>query len=110
MIHGMTITLWTKTQVGVDGFNNPVYTWASEDVDDVLVAQPDPNERTDELDLNGKSIAYVLGIPKGDEHDWKDQIVEFFGERFMTIGIPVMGIEENIPLRWHKKVKCVRYE
>lgn len=110
MIQGMPITLWNKTQTGVDGFGNPVYTWESKTVDNVLVGQPTAEERTNELNLTGRMIAYTLGIPKGNEDDWENQIVEFFGHRFRTFGIPEQGIEANIPLSWHKKVKCERYE
>jgi hypothetical protein len=76
----------------------------------VLVAQPSPEEKTAELNLTGRSIQYTLGIPKGDTHNWENQVVEFFGHKFLTYGIPEQGIEANIPLRWHKKVKCERYE
>lgn len=110
MIQGMTVTLWNKTQTGVDGFGNPVYTWESKTVDNVLVGQPTAEERINELNLTGRMIAYTLGIPKGNEDDWENQIVEFFGHRFRTFGIPEQGIEANIPLSWHKKVKCERYE
>lgn len=110
MIQGMPITLWNKTQTGVDGFGNPVYTWESKTVDNVLVGQPTAEERINELNLTGRMIAYTLGIPKGNEDDWENQIVEFFGHRFRTFGIPEQGIEANIPLSWHKKVKCERYE
>lgn len=110
MIHGMTITLWTKAIEGYDAFNEPIYVWASEQVDNVLVGEPSAQERTDEFNLTGKMIEYTLGIPKGDAHNWNNQIVEFFGEKFRTFGIPVQGIEANIPLQWHKKVKCERYE
>ena len=110
MIQGMTVTLWNKTQTGVDGFGNPVYTWGSKTVDNVLVGQPTAEERTNELNLTGRMIAYTLGIPKGNEDEWENQIVEFFGHRFRTFGIPEQGIEANIPLSWHKKVKCERYE
>lgn len=110
MIQGMPITLWNKTQTGVDGFGNPVYTWESKTVDNVLVGQPTAEERTNELNLTGRMIAYTLGIPKGNEDEWENQIVEFFGHRFRTFGIPEQGIEANIPLSWHKKVKCERYE
>ncbi len=106
----MPITLWNKTQTGVDGFGNPVYTWESKTVDNVLVGQPTAEERTNELNLTGRMIAYTLGIPKGNEDEWENQIVEFFGHRFRTFGIPEQGIEANIPLSWHKKVKCERYE
>lgn len=110
MITGMDVLLYTRTQTGTDGFGEPVYSYTSETVSDVLVAQPTPEEKTEELNLTGRSIAYTLGIPKGDTHEWKNTIVEFFGEKFKTFGIPEVGIEENIPLRWHKKVKCERYE
>lgn len=110
MIQGMTVTLWNKTQIGTDEFNQPVYGWASFNVDNVLVGLPSPEERTEELNTTGKMIAYTLGIPKGDSHEWQDQIVEFFGRKFKTFGIPERGIEANIPLQWHLKVKCERYE
>lgn len=110
MIQGMTVTLWNKIQNGVDGFNTPVYQWVKvDDVENVLVGQPTPEERTDEFNRSGRMIAYSLGIPKGDNHDWEDQIVEFFGEKFRTFGIPQRGIEANIPLSWHMIVKCERY-
>ena len=56
MIHGTTITLWAKTYAGVDAFNEPVYTYAAQTVDNVLVGQPTAQERTDELSLSGKMI------------------------------------------------------
>lgn len=102
--------MWNKTKVDDDPFGEPVYTFASEEVENVLVGQPTAQERLDEYNLSGKMIEYTLGIPKGDMHDWNNQIVEFFGEKFKTFGIPEQGIEANIPLQWHKKVKCERYE
>lgn len=111
MIQGMTVTLHHRIESGVDSLNNPIYQWgSSETVDDVLVGEPTPEERTDELNLSGRMIAYSLGIPKGDTHVWDDQIVEFFGHKFLIFGIPKQGIEANIPLRWHKVYKCERYE
>lgn len=110
MIQGMTITLHERTQTGVNDFNEPVYEVTTERVENVLVGQPTAQERIDELTLTGRAIEYVLGIPKGDTHNWENQIVEFFGHKFKTFGIPEQGIEANIPLSWHKKVKCERYE
>lgn len=110
MIQGMTITLLQKTQSGSDPFGQPIYALTPVSVDNVLVGQPTDQERADELNLTGRRIEYILGIPKGDEHDWENQLVEFFGHRFRTFGIPVQGIEANIPLSWHKKVRCERYE
>lgn len=111
MIQGMTVTLHHRIETGRDALNNPVYQWyGAETVDDVLVGEPTPEERTDELNLSGRMIAFSLGIPKGDSHEWKDQIVEFFGHKYLIFGEPKEGIEVNIPLRWHKIYKCERYE
>ena len=110
MIHGTTVILQVKTQTGSDPFGAPIYSETPVEVENVLVGNPTPEERTDELNLTGRKIEYVLGIPKGDAHDWECVTVEFFGKKFRTFGIPEMGIEENIPMEWHKKVKCERFE
>lgn len=111
MISGITVLLHQKTVIATNPFGEPVYNESeSVPVENVLVGLPTPEEKVNEINLTGKSIAYTLGIPKGDTHDWEDTIVEFFGEKFRTFGIPEFGIESNIPLSWHKKVKCERYE
>lgn len=108
-IKGIPITIYTRRQTGVDGFGRPQYTEVAETVDNVLVGSPTTEDITNELNLSGKRIAYVLAIPKGDKHDWSNVTVGFFGSRYRTIGLPMMGIEEMIPLAWHKKVKVERY-
>lgn len=109
-IHGIPIELAVKTQTGTDGFNRPIYgtTWVT--VDNVLIGQPSTEEVTDELNLSGKRLDYLLGIPKGDTHDWEDTQVRFWGQVYQTIGAPTQGIESMIPLSWNKKVKVMRYE
>lgn len=110
LIKGMAITLYEKGEAHRDGFNTPVYGYSDPvTVENVLVGQPEPQQIIDELSLSGKQIAYTLGIPKGDTHDWEDAIVEFFGHKFKTFGIPAIGIEANVPGPWHKIVKCERY-
>ena len=109
MIKGITVTLWTKTRVGTDSLNQPIYEWDPEEVDNVLVAQPTAQEQLDEFNLTGRSIEYILGIPKGDTHSWENERVEFFGQMFQTFGIPERGIEANVPGPWHLKVKCQRF-
>lgn len=109
-LHGITITLYDKQKTGVDEFNKPIYEDVPISVDNVLVGEPTSEEATDTLSLTGKRLAYVLGIPKGDTHNWTDRKVSFFGGTFRTIGEPVQGIEDLIPLSWHKKVRVERYE
>ena len=109
-MRGVTVTLYEKTQTGVDGLNNPVYSVSPVQVENVLVGEPTTDDITTSVDLYGKRLAYVLGIPKGDENDWTDTIVEFWGHKFRTYGDTVQGIEENLPLLWNKKVRVEEYE
>ena len=94
----------------MDGFGRPVYEETAVDVDNVLVGEPTTEEARTMLDMTGKHVRYTLGIPKGDCHDWKDKKVSFFGEDFQTIGYPVQGIDELVPLSWGRKVYVERYE
>lgn len=109
MIKGITVTLQVKTQTGTDGFGRPIYTETPVNVDNVLIGEPTTEDIVSEIELNGKRLAYTLGIPKGDDHDWNDTVVEFFGGRFKTYGDVTQGIEAMLPLSWNKKVKVERY-
>ena len=102
---GITVTLWERTKIGVDELNNPVYAETPVEIEDVLVGQPSTDDVTSTLSLYGKKLDYVLGIPKGDAHNWRDSKIEFFGKIFRSFGEVVEGIEANIPGRWHKQVR-----
>lgn len=110
MLQGITVTLYNRTQTGTDAFNRPIYEDVQTTVDNVLIGEPNTEDIVNELNLSGKRLAYTLAIPKGDDHEWKDAVVEFFGERFRTFGAPTQGIEDMIPLQWNMKVKVERYE
>lgn len=109
MIKGITVIVRKKVQVGVDGFNRPVYDYEDECVNNVLVAPASSDDIVTSQNLYGKKAVYTLAIPKGDTHIWTDTVVEFFGQEWHTFGYPLEGIEENIPLDWNKKVMVERY-
>lgn len=109
MIKGITVILYDKEQTGIDEFNRPVYKETPITVDNVLVAPSSSDDVVTTTNLAGKKAVYTLAIPKGDDHVWADRKVEFFGEVWKTFGIPLEGIEENIPLDWNKKVMVERY-
>lgn len=104
ILKGQTVTLYTKTQTGTDGFNRPTCTESAVLVYNVLIGQPTQEEQAEMLNLTGRRIAFTLGIPKGDQHDWLNTRVEFFGRTFRQIGEIVEGQPELIPLDWNKKV------
>lgn len=109
MLKGRTITLLRRQQTGVDAFNRQTYTETPVQVENVLIAPLSDQEVLDTLNLTGRKAVYQLGIPKGDTNDWENQRVQFFGETWQVIGIPLEGQEELIPLGWNKKVKVERY-
>ena len=78
LIRGTSITLYTAS--------------GTETVQNVLIGEP-------------TAEGYTLGIPKGDTHDWTDRKIGFFGRLWRTVGIPMQGIPENIPLSWGLNVK-----
>lgn len=110
MIKGITVILKQKVLSGTDGFNRPIYTYNDIPVENVLVAPATSDDIATSLDLTGKRAEYTMAIPKGDTNDWKDTFVEFFGHKWKTFGVPLQGIEANIPLDWNKKVMVELYE
>ena len=105
----VTVQLVVKTSGGTDPFGASIETETIVDVPGCLVGQPSTDEISQTLEMYGKQIAYVVGVPKGDTNTWTDTDVIIWGERFHTIGYPETGIQENIPLKWGKNVKVERY-
>ena len=109
MIKGIDIVILSKIKVGEDPFRRPIYETREEIVENVIVAPATSDDIATSQDLYGKKAVYTLGIPKGDTHNWIDTTVKFWGAEWETIGFPLEGIEENIPLSWNKKVMVKRY-
>lgn len=108
-IQGASVILYVKTPGAPDALNNLTYTKTPVQVDNVVIGQPTTDDITTSINLYGKRIEYMLGIPKGDTHDWEDTTVEFFGHTYRTFGHEIVGIEANVPLSWHKKIRVERY-
>lgn len=109
-IKGITVVLHSRTKTGEDAFNRPEYKDVDISVANVLVAPLSSQEQAEILDLTGKRVDYNLAIPKGDSNDWEGCTVEFFGKTWEVVNFVTEGIEENIPLKWNKKVQVARCE
>lgn len=114
-MRGMTVTLYEQVETGTDAFHAPVCEEIPTQVENVLIGEPSSDEIITATDLYGKRILFMLGVPKGDTHDWQDKRVEWtdaYGRtvRVKTFGFPITGIEANIPGPWHMKVRCGAYE
>lgn len=113
-MRGQTVTLYEKTQTGTDELNHPIYEETPVTIKNVLIGEPSTDDITNATNLYGKQIVFMLGIPKGDSHEWKDRKVSWtdaYGSviTVKTFGFPITGIEANIPGPWHKKVRCEAY-
>lgn len=110
MLKGTKVKLHTKVKNGVDEFGHPNYEEKTEIVENVLIGLPVPDDLVTQFNLEGKKTIYVLAIPKGDNHVWEGNTVEFFDKKWHVFTAPVQGIESNIPLKWNKKVMVECYE
>ena len=109
-IKGITVTLYEVEQTGTDPVGAPIYEETPVQVDNVLVSPVGSNEVLDNLNLYGRKAVYTLALPKGDSHEWDNRKVSFFGQDWRVFGLPVEGIEANIPLDWNKKITVEKYE
>lgn len=109
MIKGETVILIEKNQSGADAFGAPIFTENEITVNNVLIGNPSEDAVINDMQLYGKRLLFVLGIPKGDEHNWQDTIVVIRGERFRTYGFPLTQTAANVPGKWNTQVKVEKY-
>lgn len=105
MIKGITVNLYEMQETDTNAFNEAIYAPVKHSVANVLVTPATEQEILDTVNLTGRRAVYTLCIPKGDAHDWTNQIVEFFGRKWRTIGEPIEWIEAMVPLDWNMKVR-----
>ena len=108
-LRGTTIKLYDRVATGVDAFNSPVYKETAVEVENVLICPASTEAVTDGLQLYGKHAVYELHIPKADTHNWENRVVEFYGQKWRTFGIPLQWMEALTPGTWNRKVKLERY-
>ena len=105
MFKGIPVILLEKAQSGVDGFGAPIYSETA-----VTVDPASAEDVVDTMNLTGRRALYTLAIPKGDSHSWEGQRVQFFGQTWRVIGLPLSGIDALVPGQWNTKVQVERYE
>lgn len=85
---GERVVVRTRILSGYDEFHDPVYTYADEDVDNVLVA---PGARHDVIEStrpDGAEVNYTLYFPKTFVGDLEGSKVVVRGEALDVIGHP----------------------
>lgn len=109
-MRGETVILISRKPIGHDPFGAETYEEEEIKVDDVLIGNPGTDDVVSDLNLYGKRLVFVLGIPKTDSHDWKDKTIIIRGQRFRTYGFPLTQTMANVPGRWNTQVKVECYE
>lgn len=109
-IRGIDVILYQQVETEPDEFGKMQYTEVPVTVSNVLVAPTSSDDYPATNDLTSRGETYTMAIPKGDTHDWEDKHVRFFNKDWHTFGIPLQGIECDIPLDWNMKVMVERYE
>ena len=109
LIKGIKVVLYEKVRTGADPMGRDIFEESPTIVENVLVAPSSADDVIDKTNLNGKKAIYVLGIPKGDTHEWEDKTVEFYGVKWHTFGYSQIGIDALLPLDWNRKVMVERY-
>lgn len=110
LIKGQSVILVCQKEVGADPFGKPIFSSIDITVDNVLIAPTSTQDVINQMSIDGRKAVYTLAIPKEDYNDWENKIVKFFGKDWKTVGVPLQGIDELIPLDWNKKVMVERYE
>lgn len=107
-----SVVLHTLTESTEDDFGRTAYTETDVDVNGVIVGSPESSDVESAIEVYGKRIAYVIGIPKGDTNTWEDCDVTIRGRKFHTIGIPVQYTAGAMPDWWpcDKKIGVEAYE
>ena len=62
-----SVRIWARSQSGVDPMGEPIYSWASTDVDGVLVRPGTTRDLDgdDGLRPDGVRVSFTLALPKG---------------------------------------------
>ena len=104
---GVSVTVRSLVQTGVDRFNNPVVMPIEQTVDNVLIA-PGATQDLEASRPEGVSVAYTLHFPKtfsGSLEGCKITLPEPFSGVYSVIGNPMQYMDENTPTRWHMPVE-----
>lgn len=108
-LEGIPVILYDKVQTGTDVLNTPVFQEIPVVVENVLVCPVFADGIVGENQPEGKRAEYELCIPKKNTNVWENRVVEFYGKKWRTFGIPLQWQESMVPGIWNRKVKVERY-
>lgn len=102
---GETVVVLDRKQVGVDGFNNPIWEDEPVNVANVLVAPVDGEDNIATTRPEGTRVRYTLYFPKTFEDELEGLKIIVRGEQLRVIGKPDHYDPVNCPTKWWQVVK-----
>lgn len=108
LLQGEGVTVITRTEVGRDPGNSPIWADVEQVVDNVLVS---PGPRADVIESNrpeGVDVVYTLGFPKTLTGSLRGCRVRVRGEAFHVVGDPRPGQDNLTPGPWNRVVEVER--
>lgn len=106
----ISVKLYEKVIEGVDDFGVPTHSEHAVIINECLVAIGLHNQLTDNNTTQVALDSFTIAIPKGDNHEWRNSIVEFnlggVDFKCKTYGDYLLGYEDAMPLMWHKQIWC----
>lgn len=109
MISGVTVTVKSPNPSGVDRFGNPVKSFVSSTVANVLVA-PGATADLEASRPEGVTVDYTLHFPKtftGDLEGCVITLPEPWTGDYAVVGKPGRYINANTPTPWNMQVEVV---
>lgn len=110
LIRGESVEVLTPVVVGADAMGEPVITWESSEVENVLF-QPGGGNATTTSDLdverpNGVRINVTFHFPKSFEGSLRGCKVKRGEYVYRVIGDPQPYMVDNTPGEWNRSVAC----
>lgn len=104
------MTLFRKTETGIDEMLDPIWDWVPERIENVIWEQAayDNQRIADPTRPNGIDVGITVHLPKTYTQSVRGCEFEIMGARWSVIGDPVGYMEHLTPGPWNRPVPCRR--
>lgn len=108
MIHGETVKVLRPSIADVDAYNVQIRKWSEEQVDNVLVGSPTPDNVATSADPQGLLVSMSLYFPRTYQGTLRDCKVIVRGTEYRVIGDPIALDGGLTPTSWNMQVNICR--
>lgn len=103
-IKGETVTVEKRVVTGYDDYNNPVYSYTEQTVENVVVIPKTGTDVSDSTRPEGEKVLYRLLFPKTFQDELAGLRVKVRNQWLNVIGAPHPYTIENCPTDWNYTV------